>query len=123
MIESLFILIRNREGERQVKLIVQSLLLLLLANVLPGFEIEGFVTALLVIILFTVLNATLGLILKFFSLPLTILTFGLFNFVINGALLKLTALFIKGFNVTFTAAFVAAIVLAVVQGLLDWWTR
>lgn len=106
-----------------MKLIVQSLLLLLLANVLPGFEIEGFVTALLVIILFTVLNATLGLILKFFSLPLTILTFGLFNFVINGALLKLTALFIKGFNVTFTAAFVAAIVLAVVQGLLDWWTR
>lgn len=106
-----------------MNLIIQALLLLLLANLLPGFEIDGFVTALLVLILFTVLNATLGLILKFFSLPLTILTFGFFSLIINGAMLKLTAFFIPGFEVTFKAAIVTAIVLAVVQGLLEWWIK
>jgi len=66
-------------------------------------------------------NATLGLILKIFTFPLTLLTLGLFWFVINALMLEVAAAFVHGFQVrNFEAAFLGAIVLSVVSSLLQW---
>jgi putative membrane protein len=66
-------------------------------------------------------NATLGLLLKILTFPLTLLTLGLFWFVINALMLEVAAAFVRGFQVRgFEAAFLGAIVLSAVSSLLQW---
>ena len=66
------------------------------------------------------LNVTLGLLLKLISLPLEILTLGLFFLVINAVILKLASGVVPGFYVnTFGAAFIGAIVLALLHMLFE----
>jgi putative membrane protein len=67
------------------------------------------------------INATLGLLIKILTFPLTLLTLGLFWFVINALMLKLAAALVPGFQVRgFEAAFLGAILLSVVSALLQW---
>jgi putative membrane protein len=69
-------------------------------------------------------NATLGFFLKLITLPLTILTLGIFWFVINALMLELASAFIPGFHITsFGAAFLGAIVLTLVNMFLKWLVR
>jgi putative membrane protein len=69
-------------------------------------------------------NATFGLLLKIITLPLGILSFGLFFLVINAVVLKFASLFVPGFRVeTFTAAFLGALALAVLHLLFGFLTR
>ena len=66
------------------------------------------------------LNAFLRPVLIFFTLPVTILTLGLFTLVINGVIFYLAAWLVKGFHVAgFWSAFVAALVFSVVSFLLN----
>ena len=66
-------------------------------------------------------NATLGLLLKIITFPLTILTLGIFWFVINALMLELAAAVVPGFRVdTFASAFWGAIVLSLVNMLFRW---
>ena len=66
-------------------------------------------------------NATLGLLLKLITLPLTILTLGLFWFVINALMLEMAAAVVPGFRVdTFASAFWGAIVLSLANMLFRW---
>jgi putative membrane protein len=66
-------------------------------------------------------NATLGLLLKIITLPLTVLTLGIFWFVINALMLKMAAAVVPGFRVdSFTSAFWGAIVLSLVNMLFRW---
>jgi putative membrane protein len=66
-------------------------------------------------------NATLGLFLKIITFPLTILSLGLFWFVINAIMLELASAFVPGFRIRgFGAAFVGGVVLTVVNILLKW---
>ena len=60
---------------------------------------RGFGTALIAAVVIGLVNGTIGVFLKFVTLPLTILTFGLFWFLINALMLKLAALFVPGFEV------------------------
>lgn len=81
-----------------------------------GFEIKGFGTALIAALVIGLINATIGLIIKILTLPITILTFGLFLFVINALMLKLSTYFVSGFVVKgFLPAFLGAIVLAILN--------
>jgi putative membrane protein len=67
------------------------------------------------------INATLGLLIKILTFPLTLLTLGLFWFVINALMLELAAALVPGFQVRgFEAAFLGAILLSVVSALLQW---
>jgi putative membrane protein len=101
--------------------LINALSLLIVAYIVPGFELHGFVAALIAAVVFGFVNATLGLLLKIVTFPLTIVTFGLFLIVINAIMLKMAAAVTPGFIVhTWTAAFLGAIVLSLVSAFLHW---
>jgi putative membrane protein len=98
---------------------VSALSLLIVAHVVPGFQVRSFGAALVASLVIGLINSTLGLLLKVLTLPLTIVTFGLFLFVINALILRMTSGLVSGFYVeSFGPAFVGAIVLAIVTTLL-----
>ena len=93
----------------------------IVAHVVPGIRVSGPTAALIAALVIGLINATLGLLLKILTFPLTILTLGLFWFVINAVMLELAAAFVKGFYVRdFVAAFIGAILLSIVSSLLQW---
>jgi putative membrane protein len=98
--------------------ILNAVALLLVSHFVEGFTINNFVSALIAVIVIGLLNATLGLLLKFVTLPLGILTFGLFFLVINAVILWFSSKFVPGFSVTtWKAAFLGALALAVIHML------
>jgi putative membrane protein len=90
------------------------------AALVPSVEIDGGVLSLLgVALLFGLVNALIGPLLRWISLPLTAVTFGLFALVINGALLALTAGLSDALEVGgFLGAMVAAVVISLLSGLI-----
>ena len=79
-------------------------------------SISGPVAALIAALAIGFINATVGLVLKVVTFPLTLITLGLFWFVINALMLKLASAVVPGFRVHgFFAAFVGAIVLSLVN--------
>ena len=98
---------------------LSALSLVIVAHIVPGFEVKGFGTALIAAVVIGLVNATLGLVLKILTLPLTIFTFGLFLLVINALMLKFAALLVPGFTVHhFWPALFGAIVLSLVNFVL-----
>src|SRR5215471_2616819 len=100
--------------------ILSGLAVWIVANVMPGMSVKGFVAALVAALVIGFINATVGLILKVVTFPLTLLTLGLFWLVINALMLELaSALLSPGFQVRgFMAAFIGAIVLSLVNLVL-----
>jgi putative membrane protein len=99
--------------------ILSALSLVIVAHLIPGFEIKSFWSALLAAVVIGLINATLGFILKILTLPISILTFGIFLFVINALMLKFATFFVPGFEVNgFWSAFFGAIVLAILNMIL-----
>jgi putative membrane protein len=98
--------------------LLSAIALLIVSRVVPGFHVDTLGTALIAALVFGLLNATLGLLLKLVTLPLTILTLGLFLLVVNAIVLELASGFVTGFHIrTFSAAFWGAAVLALIQML------
>jgi len=98
--------------------IVNAIALLIVSRIVPGFQVASLTAALVAVIVIGLLNATLGFFLKLITLPLSILTLGIFFLVINAFILKLASGVVPGFAVrTFGAAFIGAIVLALLQML------
>jgi len=94
--------------------------LLLLASYLPGISVSGWYTALITALLLGLLNALLKPILVFLTLPVNILTLGLFTFVINALLFWFVATVVKGFAVTgFWSAFFGALIISVINWLIS----
>ena len=101
--------------------VLSALAVWIVAHVVPGFSVSGPVAALIAALVIGFINATLGLLLKILTFPLTLLTLGLFWFVINAMMLELAAALVPGFHVQgFEAAFLGAVVLCVVSSLLQW---
>ncbi|HEY7715889.1 MAG TPA: phage holin family protein [Candidatus Binatia bacterium] len=93
--------------------------LLIVAFLFPGIEVAGLGSALLAPIVIGFINATIGLVVKILTLPLTILTLGIFWLVINALMLQLAAALVPGFYIDgFFSAFFGAIVLSIVNMLL-----
>jgi len=100
------------------KLLLQWLLsaiaLLIVSRLVPGFVVRGIVPALVAALIIGLLNATLGLLLKIITFPLSILTLGIFLLVINGLMILLASSVVRGFNVYgIVPAFWGAVVLAI----------
>jgi putative membrane protein len=96
--------------------ILNALALLIVSHFVEGFHISGVISALIAVIIIGLFNATLGLFLKIITLPLGILTFGVFFLVINAIILWFSSKFVPGFAVTtFQAAFLGALALAVLH--------
>ena len=101
--------------------VVTALAVWITSRVVPGFYVNGASAALIAAVVIGLVNETIGIFLKIITFPLTILTLGLFWFVINAIMLELASAFVPGFHITtFGAAFIGAIVLTVVNTLLKW---
>lgn len=93
--------------------------LLIVAFLFPGIEVKGLGAALMAPVVIGFINATLGIILKIITLPLTLLTLGVFWLIINALMLQLAAAVVPGFYVAgFFSAFFGAIVLSLINVLL-----
>ena len=107
-----------------VNWVFSAVSLIIVAHVVRGFEISGFGAALISAVVIGLVNASIGLFLKIVTFPLTLLTLGVFWFVINAVMLKLAAAFVPGFNIRgFLPAFFGAIVLSVVNLFFKLLTR
>lgn len=96
-----------------------AIVVVLLANFLPGVSVDGFLTALIVVVVLTLLDLIVKPILILFTLPVTIVTFGLFLLVINAIIILLADAFVSGFNVAgFWVALIFSLLLSVIQSVL-----
>lgn len=95
---------------------ISAFTLLLVALIVPGMEIAGFGSALILAVFLGLVNAILRPIFILITLPLNILTLGLFTFVINGFLLWLLSTAVKGFELSsLGTAIIAALILSIVS--------
>ena len=96
-----------------------ALAVLAAAYLVPGFHVADFYVALIVAVLLGIIGVTLKPILVILTLPITLLTFGLFSFVINAGILWFVASFVDGFDIdTFFAALLGSLVVSIVQWAL-----
>lgn len=101
-------------------LLISTIAVFVTANILPGVRIEGWTTALVVAIVLGIVNAFIRPLIFILTLPINILTLGLFTFVIIGLLVMLVSSIVPGFYVDgFWWALAFALVLAIINGFLD----
>lgn len=101
--------------------LINALALILVTKLVSGFEVETFYSALIAALIIGLLNAVIRPILIVLTLPVTIVTLGLFTFVINAALILFTSTIVKGFTVEgFLPALLAALILWAVSTLTNW---
>jgi len=110
--------------ELLVKWVVNSTALLVAAHVVSGVTLDNWRAVFLAALVLGLLNAFLRPVLIFLTLPVTVLSLGLFTLVINGFLFYLAAHLVGGFHVSgFWQAFVAAFVFSLVSFLLNLFLR
>ncbi len=96
--------------------IINAIALLIVANVVPGFQVSSFYTALIVALVLGLANAVVRPILLILTLPITVVTLGLFVFVVNALMILLVSTVVKGFIVTgFAPAFLAGLLLSIIS--------
>lgn len=101
--------------------VLSAIAVWIVAQIVPGISLHGPIAALIAALAIGFINATIGLVLKVITFPLTLITLGLFWFVINALMLELASAVVPGFHVRgFRAAFVGAILLSIVNLLLKW---
>lgn len=101
--------------------LLTTIALLLTAQIVPGFEVKNFVAAAIAAVVLGLVNAIVRPILVILTLPITLLTLGLFLLVINAFTIWLAGSITPGFIVTgFMPALLGSIVLAVISTLLHW---
>jgi putative membrane protein len=98
---------------------LSALALWLLPRIIGGIEVRSYGTALIATVVITIVNTLFGWPLHILTLPLTILTLGLFWLVVNAFLLKLASVFVPGFAVRgFLPAFLGSILFTVLSYIL-----
>lgn len=103
-----------------IRLLLTTILIVVLANFLPGIHVDTIKAALVVAVVLALLNTFLKPILVFFTLPITVVTLGLFLLVINAGMVLLADYFIDEFKVdTFVNALVFSVVLSLSQWVLN----
>lgn len=103
------------------KLLLTGIFIFLLPYFIKGVHINGFLNALLFTVALTFLNSILKPILVFLSLPITILTLGLFLIVINTLLIYVAAYFVGGVRIdNFIYGIVFSVLISVFSYIIDW---
>ncbi len=97
--------------------LINALCLLGVAHFVPGVQVVNFTTALLAAAVLGLINVFIKPVLKLLTLPITLLTLGLFSFVLNALMFGLAAYFLSGFNVD---GFWPALIGALVFGVMTW---
>ncbi len=99
--------------------VINAATIMLLAYYLPGISVSGWYAALIAALVLGLVNALIRPIFVFFTLPVTILTLGLFLLVINALMFQFVGSVVKGFTV---ADFMAAFWGALIMSLVGWLT-
>ena len=105
-----------------IRLVINIVAILIISYLFPKvIRVDGFWAALIAAFLLGIVNAILRPILVLLTLPITILTLGLFLLVINGLMLWLVSAFVKGFQVNgFWGAVLGSILISIVSWALSW---
>lgn len=102
-----------------LKILLTALAVIVLANILPGVSVAGYLSAIVVAMVISLLNMFIRPLLIFFTLPATIITLGLFLFVINACIILLADKLVDGFAVSgFWAALFFSILLSIFRSAL-----
>ena len=102
-----------------VRWLVNALGLFLISYIIRGIEVDGFLPALIAAALLGLINAILRPLIILITLPINILTLGLFTFLINGFLLYVVGEVVRGFHVSgFWPAVFGAFILSLLSGLV-----
>ena len=100
--------------------VLSAIAILITANLVPGFHVDSFITSLIVALVLGLVNTFIKPILSILTLPINIITFGLFTFVMNAILILLVAQFVNGFSVDgFLPALIAGIVLWIINHIIN----
>lgn len=100
-------------------IIINTIAVLFTAYILPGIHLAGFWTSVFVAIVLGIVNAILRPIIFILTLPINILTLGLFSFVIMGLLVYLVSAIVPGFKVdNFGWAILFALIVAIINWIL-----
>jgi putative membrane protein len=100
-----------------LRLVILAAALFLISNFVSGFEIDSWKTAAIVAVVLAIVNVTIKPLLMLIALPITILTLGLFAFVINAVLLIVISRFIEGFTID---GFVPALLGSLILSVINW---
>src|ERR1041384_730866 len=102
------------------RLLLNGVAIILAAYVLPGLHVTGLIPALLAGVILGFVNAIVRPVLFFLTLPLTLLTLGLFIFVLNAICFALTAWLVPGFSIDgFFSAMFGALLVSIVSWILN----
>ncbi len=100
-----------------MKLIISVLAVSITSYLLPGVKLAGWMPALVVAVTLGVVNLIIKPVLLIFTLPFNILTFGLFTFIINGALVLLVSKLVPGFSVD---GLLTAVLFSIIISVVSW---
>jgi putative membrane protein len=100
-----------------LKVLVSTFAVFISAYLLPGVVVEPFTTAIVVAFVLAVLNALLKPVLVVLTIPVTVMSLGLFLLVINAFIIQLAAYLVKGFEV---ASFWWALLFSVILSIVTW---
>ncbi len=102
-------------------LLLLSLAIFIVANIMDSIRIKSFWTAIMVAVVYSVINVLTGWFLFFLTWPLMVITFGLFKFVINAFLLWITDKLIDDFEISsFGSTLMAAFFITIIDSVLKW---
>jgi len=102
-----------------IRILITALAAFGLSYILSGVHIDSFITALVFALVLAILNALIKPILIILTLPITIVTLGLFLFVINALIILLCSKMVSGFSVDgFWWALLFSILLSIVSSIL-----
>ncbi|PJE73905.1 MAG: hypothetical protein COV01_03625 [Candidatus Taylorbacteria bacterium CG10_big_fil_rev_8_21_14_0_10_41_48] len=103
-----------------LRIIIIALVIMALPYIVSGVSVSGFYPALIAALILGVLNLVVRPIISLLTLPVNMLTLGLFGLVINGALLWFVASFVQGFAIaSFWSAFLGALLVSLVNWLVS----
>jgi len=104
--------------------LVNAIVIIIAAQLLPGVHVAAFTTALLAALVLGVINAILKPILVLLTLPINLLTLGLFTFVINALLILLAAHIVTGFHVdNFWWALLFSLIVSLIHSVLNMFVK
>ena len=105
-----------------IRCAITGFAVLLASQIIPGIEITGLASGIVAVVFLSFLNAIIRPVLYLLSAPFILVTLGFFMLFINGFLLYLVSVFVKGFIVSgFWPAVGGALIISFVSGILNFW--
>jgi putative membrane protein len=103
-----------------IRWLLNTISLILVANILPGIQISSYWTALVAVAVLSIINSIIRPILIILTLPINILTLGLFTLIINGLMFWLASHLVIGFTLaSFATAFWAALLFSIISWIIN----